>query len=127
MKVDVTLVADGRSLKTTKTIYKVTPDSDELDLVKEDAVTFTNVKMKYELFELALTKQVITTIQDQVAGWNDLSDANKTFLFSVYDSSDPVKEAIFEGENNGDKIALKLLRTSGLWLKDMSNRPIRST
>lgn len=109
VKVDVALVADGRSLETTKTIYRVTPGSDKLDLVKEDAVTFTNVKMEYELFELALTKQVITTIQDQVAGWNDLSAANKTFRFSVYDSSDPVKEAIFEGENNGDKIALKVV------------------
>lgn len=109
VKVDVALVAGGRSLETTKTIYRVTPGSDKLDLVKEDAVTFTNVKMEYELFELALTKQVITTIQDQVAGWNDLSGANKTFRFSVYDSSDPVKEAIFEGENNGDKIALKVV------------------
>lgn len=109
VKVDVTLAADGRSLKTTKTIYKVTPDSDKLDLVKEGAVTFTNVKMGYGLFELALTKQVITTIQNQVAGWDDLSEANKTFHFSVYDSSDPAKEAIFEGENNGDKIALKVV------------------
>lgn len=109
VKVDVTLAADGRSLKTTKTIYKVTPDSDKLDLVTEGAVTFTNVKMGYGLFELALTKQVITTIQNQVAGWDDLSEANKTFHFSVYDSSDPAKEAIFEGENNGDKIALKVV------------------
>ena len=109
VKVYVTLAADGRSLKTTKTIYKVTPDSDKLDLVTEGAVTFTNVKMGYGLFELALTKQVITTIQNQVAGWDDLSEANKTFHFSVYDSSDPAKEAIFEGENNGDKIALKVV------------------
>lgn len=109
VKVDVTLAADGRSLKTTKTIYKVTPDSDKLDLVTEDAVTFTNVKMEYCLFELALTKQVITTIQNQVADWDDLSETNKTFHFSVYDSSDPAKEAIFEGENNGNKIALKVV------------------
>lgn len=111
VKVDVALAADGRSLETTKTIYKVVPGSSTLESVPvtEDAVTFTNVKMEYDLFELALTKQVITTIQNQVAGWDDLSAANKTFHFSMYNSSDPAQEAIFEGENNGGKIVLKVV------------------
>lgn len=109
VKVDVALAADGRSLETAKTIYKVAPGSSTLESipVTEDAVTFTNVKMEYAPFELALTKQVITTIQDQVVDWNDLSDFNKTFHFSVYDDSDPAQEAIFEGENNGNTIVLK--------------------
>lgn len=109
VKVDVALAAGGRSLETAKTIYKVAPGSSTLESipVTEDAVTFTNVKMEYAPFELALTKQVITTIQDQVVDWNDLSDFNKTFHFSVYDDSDPAQEAIFEGENNGNTIVLK--------------------
>ena len=109
VKVDVALAAGGRSLETAKTIYKVAPGSSTLESipVTEDAVTFTNVKMEYAPFELALTKQVITTIQDQVVDWNDLSDFNKTFHFSVYDDSDPAREAIFEGENNGNTIVLK--------------------
>lgn len=110
VKVDVTVASGGRRLDTERTIYKVVPGSTTLEQVQEDiGVTFTNVKMKYAPFNLVLNKQVVTTLPNQVVGWNNLSEANKTFHFSVYDSSDPAKEAIFEGENNGDKIALKVV------------------
>ena len=52
VKVDVALAAGGRSLETTKTIYRVTPGSDKLDLVTEAAVTFTNVKMNMSCLSL---------------------------------------------------------------------------
>ena len=110
VKVDVTLSENKRSLDTAKTIYKVVPGSTALEQVQEDiGVTFTNVKMKYAPFELVLNKQVVTTLpnQVQVVGWNDLSNVNKKFNFSVYDPTS--KKVIFEGENEGNIIDLKVV------------------
>lgn len=108
VKVDVAVAPGGRSLDTGRTIYKVVPGSTTLEQVQKDnGVTFTNVKMEYALFNFALNKQVVTTLPNQIVGWNDLSDVNKKFHFSVYDLSN--NEVIFEGENEGNNIDLKVV------------------
>lgn len=111
VKIDVSVAEGGRSLKTTKIIYKAAPGSTTLKKVEnaegDIGVTFTNVKMEYVPFKLALNKQVITPIQNQVVGWSDLSDVNKKFHFSVYDPEN--NEVIFDGENEGNGINLEVV------------------
>lgn len=85
VKVDVTLTDDGRSLETTKTIWKTVAGQSELVQLPETeiGVSFNNVAMKYDGFDLGLTKQILTTLEKNLP----LND--RTFSFDLYEGENP--------------------------------------
>lgn len=85
VKVDVTLTDDGRSLETTKTIWKTVAGQSELVQLPETeiGVSFNNVAMKYDGFNLGLTKQILTTLEKNLP----LND--RTFSFDLYEGENP--------------------------------------
>ena len=98
-KVELTLADGGRSLETSKTLWKVDPATNELTPVTDDkaGAIFENVAMKYEDFGIGLTKQILTTLGAEL----DLG--GRTFNFDLYDGNDKVAT----GSNEADgKVSL---------------------
>lgn len=85
VKVDVKLAKDKRSLETTKTIWKTVAGQRELVQLPETeiGVSFNNVAMKYDGFNLGLTKQILTTLEKSLP----LND--RTFSFALYEGENP--------------------------------------
>lgn len=91
VKIDVEVFNGGRSLKTTKTVWRtVAGKNGFLKLVSdnEDGVVFTNVAIKYAGFNLSLNKQILTTLG------KNLSLSDRTFGFALYEGENPSAEAI---------------------------------
>ena len=116
VKVDVTLAENQRSLETTKTIWKTVAGKSELVQLPETEidVTFNNVAMKYAGFNLGLTKQILTTLEENVP----LN--NRTFSFALYEGENPSEEAtpVAEGDTDDATGKLDLQIADGKYAKE---------
>lgn len=116
VKVDVTLAENQRSLETTKTIWKTVAGKSELVQLPETEidVTFNNVAMKYAGFNLGLTKQILTTLEENVP----LN--NRTFSFALYEGENPSEEAtpVAQGATDDATGKLDLQIADGKYAKE---------
>lgn len=117
VKVDVTLAENQRSLETTKTIWKTVAGKSELVQLPETEidVTFNNVAMKYAGFNLGLTKQILTTLEENVP----LN--NRTFSFALYEGENPSEEAtpVAQGATDDATGKLDLQIADGKYAKEV--------
>lgn len=94
VKVDVTLSPDKRSLETSPTIYKAPAGATALENATEAGIKFENVAMEYAGFNLGLTKQILTTLDES------LQLNGKTFNFALYDGESKVAEGTTGPDGN---------------------------
>ncbi|BAN78230.1 SpaA isopeptide-forming pilin-related protein [Adlercreutzia equolifaciens] len=106
LKIDVTVNKDTRTVSTDKTIWKAMPGKTELTQIDADKVevVFENVAIKYAGFDLNLTKQILSTLEDK------LQLNGKQFDFELYEGN-PISEdakRIATGKTNKENGALSL-------------------
>ena len=105
LKVDVTVNEDTRTVKTDKTIWKAMPGKTELTQIEadKDGVVFENVAIKYAGFDLNLTKQILSTLEDK------LQLNGKQFDFELYEGNSISEDAkLATGKTNEENGALSL-------------------
>lgn len=116
VKIDVALADDGRSLETTKTIWKTVAGQSELVQLPETeiGVTFNNVVMKYAGFNLGLTKQILTTLEKSLP----LND--RRFSFALYEGENPTDamNPIAQGTTEASTGKLNLQIVDGKYAKE---------
>ncbi|MFR3452477.1 MAG: hypothetical protein ACLTSX_13880 [Collinsella sp.] len=78
VKVDVTLSPDKRSLETSPTIYKAPPVQPLSKNATEAGIKFENVAMEYAGFNLGLTKQILTTLDEPPSAMGRPSTSRST-------------------------------------------------